>query len=64
MQSCLVMGEDHHIVMHIFENKYGGIEPFKGGFNRKPIRQNENGKIWLWGYGLPLKGMELLINKS
>jgi hypothetical protein len=50
--------------MHIFENKYGGIELFKGGFNRKPIRHNENKKNWLWGYGLPLKGMELLINKS
>jgi hypothetical protein len=33
MESCMVMGEDHHIVMHIFENKYGGNEPFKGRFN-------------------------------
>jgi hypothetical protein len=30
------MGEDHHIVMHILENKYGGNEPFKGVFNIKP----------------------------
>jgi hypothetical protein len=27
--------EDHHIVMHILENKYGGNEPSKGGFNKK-----------------------------
>jgi hypothetical protein len=27
-------GEDHHIVMHIFENKYGNNEPFKGRFKR------------------------------
>jgi hypothetical protein len=32
----MVMGEDHHIVMHIFENKYGGNEPFKGRFNWEP----------------------------
>jgi hypothetical protein len=36
MWSCMVMGEDHHIVMHIFENKYGGNEPFKGRSNREP----------------------------
>jgi hypothetical protein len=30
------MGEDHHIVMHILEKKYGGNEPFKGVLNRKP----------------------------
>jgi hypothetical protein len=29
------MGEEQHIVMHIFENEYGGNEPFKGRFNRK-----------------------------
>jgi hypothetical protein len=29
------MGEDHHIVMHILQNKYGGNEPFKGGFNKE-----------------------------
>jgi hypothetical protein len=29
------MGEDHQLVMHILENKYGGNEPFKGGFNKK-----------------------------
>jgi len=27
------MGKDHHIVMHILENKYGGNETFKGAFN-------------------------------
>ncbi len=32
--SCLVMGEDHHIIMHILENKCGGNEPFKGIFNK------------------------------
>ncbi len=26
-------GEDLDIVMHIFENKYGGYEPFEGGLN-------------------------------
>jgi hypothetical protein len=30
------MGEDHGIVIHMFENKYGGNEPFKGRFNREP----------------------------
>ncbi len=30
-------GKEHHIVMHILENKYGGNEPFKGGFNKEPI---------------------------
>ncbi len=29
------MGKDHHIVMHILENKYGGSETFKGGFNKR-----------------------------
>jgi hypothetical protein len=29
------MGKDHHIVVHILENKYGGIETFKGGFNKR-----------------------------
>jgi hypothetical protein len=27
----------HHIVMHIFETKYGGNEPLKGMSNREPI---------------------------
>jgi hypothetical protein len=27
-------GEDLHIVMHIFENKYGSYEPFEGGLNK------------------------------
>jgi hypothetical protein len=30
------MEKDHDIAMQIFENKYGGNEPFKGGFNRNP----------------------------
>jgi hypothetical protein len=30
------MGKDHHIVMHILENKYGSNEPFKGGFDKYP----------------------------
>jgi hypothetical protein len=30
------MGEDHHVVMHILENKYGGSETFNGGFNIGP----------------------------
>jgi len=29
------MGKDHHIVVHILENKYGGSETFKGGFNKR-----------------------------
>jgi hypothetical protein len=29
------MRKDHHIVMYILENKYGGNEPFKGGFNKE-----------------------------
>jgi hypothetical protein len=29
------MGEDHHIVMHILENKYGVNEHVKGGFNKE-----------------------------
>jgi len=28
------MGKDHHIVMHILENKYGGNEPLKGRFDK------------------------------
>jgi hypothetical protein len=28
------MGEDLHIVMQIFENKYGGCELFEVGLNR------------------------------
>ncbi len=32
----MVMGENHHIVMHIVENKYGGNEHFKGRSNREP----------------------------
>ncbi len=36
MQSCLVMGEDHHIVTLILENKYDDNEAFKGQFNREP----------------------------
>jgi len=31
----MVIGEDHHIVMHIYENKHGGNEPFKGRSNRE-----------------------------
>jgi hypothetical protein len=35
MQSSLVMGEDHRIVMHILGNKYGGNETSKGEFKRE-----------------------------
>jgi hypothetical protein len=30
------MAKDHDIAMQILENKYGGNEPFKGGFNKEP----------------------------
>jgi hypothetical protein len=30
------MGKDHHNVMHILKNKYGGNETFKGAFNIGP----------------------------
>lgn len=33
--SCMVTGEDHHIVMPIFETKYGSNKPFKGRSNRE-----------------------------
>jgi len=36
------MGEDHGIVIRMFENKYGGNEPFKGRFNREPRYTNAN----------------------
>ncbi len=35
MQSSLVMGEDHCIVMHILGNKNGGNETSKGEFKRE-----------------------------
>jgi hypothetical protein len=36
------MGKDHHIVMHILENKYGDNEPFKVGLIENQDKQNAN----------------------
>jgi hypothetical protein len=59
------MGEDHHIVIQIFENKYGGNETFKGRFNKKTKinKMQIRMSVWLWGFRLSLKGMKLCINK-
>ncbi len=48
MKSCLVMGEDHHIVMHILENKYSGKEPLRVRLTKNQDKQNANKKESVW----------------
>jgi len=60
------MGEDHGIVIHMFENKYGGNEPLKVGLIENQETQNANKKksVQLRGFKLSLKGVKLRINKA
>ncbi len=65
MQSCLVMAKDHNIAMQILENKYGGNEPFKGGFNRKPRKEMQIKKrVFSYGVQAPIRGHEIVLNMS
>ncbi len=66
MQSCLVMAKDYKIAMQIFENMYGGNEPFKGGFNRVLRLKNYKLKKRVFGYKVQatIKGHEIVLNMS
>ncbi len=44
------MGENHHIVMHIFENKYGGMNLLRVGLIENQDKQMHIKKI-MFGYG-------------
>jgi hypothetical protein len=45
------MGKDHHIVVHILENKYDGNEPFKVGLIENQDKQKASKKKSFFGYG-------------
>ncbi len=49
MQSCLVMGNDYHIVMHILGNNYGGNVVFKSGLNFFSENQTQRSQKNVWG---------------